>query len=189
MFCPMLRSNTSVAAHPCFVARRDYARLGKNQRNLSMTKLSPLVLIAALAMPAWAADTPTEPAKEPVTVAPLATYADAQAAIDAMDYPAAARILAVLAGTDPTNPDVWNLFGFASRKMDRMGEASQAYNEALRLKPDHLGALEYQGEMFVDLKRPEDAAKNLATLKKLCGDCEEALDLEAYIAANPVTPS
>ncbi len=156
-----------------------------------MVKLYPLVLIATLALPAWAADTPTEPAKEPAAAeaAPVATYADAQAAIDAMDYAAAARILAVLAGTDPTNPDVWNLFGFASRKMGRMGEASQAYDEALRLKPDHIGALEYQGEMFVDLKRPEDAAKNLATLKKLCGDCEEALDLEAYIAANPVTPS
>lgn len=158
-----------------------------------MAKLYPLVLIAALALPAWAADTAPEPAKEPAKTeaapAAPATYADAQAAIDAMDYPAAARILAVLAGTDPTNPDVWNLFGFASRKMGRMGEASQAYDEALRLKPDHIGALEYQGEMFVDLKRPEDAAKNLETLKKLCGDCEEALDLEAYIAANPVTPS
>lgn len=154
-----------------------------------MAKLYPLVLIAALALPAWAADTAPEPAKEPVVEAAPATYADAQAAIDATDYAAAARILAVLAGTDPTNPDVWNLFGFASRKMGRMGEASQAYDEALRLKPDHIGALEYQGEMFVDLKRPEDAAKNLETLKKLCGTCEEALDLEAYIAANPVTPS
>ena len=156
-----------------------------------MAKLSPLVLIAALALPAWAADTAPEPAKEPVTAAPVApaTYADAQAAVDATDYAAAARILAVLAGTDPTNPDVWNLFGFASRKMGRMGEASQAYDEALRLKPDHIGALEYQGEMFVDLTRPEDAAKNLDILKKLCGTCEEALDLEAYIAANPVTPS
>jgi cytochrome c-type biogenesis protein CcmH/NrfG len=150
-----------------------------------MSKLYPLVLIAALALPAWAAD--TAPAKEPVAAveASPTTYEAAQAAIAATDYAGAARILAVLAGTDPTNPDVWNLFGFASRKMGRMGEASQAYDEALRLKPDHIGALEYQGEMFVDLKRPEDAAKNLATLKKICGDCEEALDLEAYIATNP----
>jgi len=156
-----------------------------------MAKLSPLVLIAALALPAWAADTAPEPAKEPAAAVEVATptYEAAQAAIDAMDYPGAARILAQLAGSDPTNPDVWNLFGFASRKMGRMGEASQAYDEALRLKPDHIGALEYQGEMFVDLKKPEDAAKNLAALKKICGDCEEALDLEAYIAANPVTPS
>lgn len=150
-----------------------------------MVKLYPLVLLAALAAPAWAAD--TAPAKEPAVVVAPVTYEAAQAAINATDYPAAARILAELAGTDPTNPDVWNLFGFASRKMGRMGEASEAYGEALRLKPDHIGALEYQGEMFVDLKRPEDAAKNLAALKKICGDCEEALDLEAYIAANPLS--
>ena len=153
-----------------------------------MANWTKLIAVACFGMvsgpTAWAAD--TQPAKttvaEPVA---LPSYEAAQAAIAATDYPAAARILAVLAGTDPTNPDVWNLFGFASRKMGRMGEASEAYAEALRLKPDHIGALEYQGEMFVDLKRPEDAAKNLAMLKKLCGDCEEALDLEAYIAANP----
>ncbi len=143
-------------------------------------------LVLAAGSMAFAVDTAPAQTVAPATApVELPNYTDAQAAIDAMDYPAAARILAQLAGTDPTNPDVWNLFGFASRKMGRMGEASQAYDEALRLKPDHIGALEYQGEMFVDLKRPEDAAKNLATLKKLCGDCEAALDLEAYIAANP----
>ena len=155
-----------------------------------MAHWTPLILIATLGLttPVLAADTtPAKPATETTAPAETPTIEAAQAAIDTTDYAAAARILAELAGTDPTNPDVWNLFGFASRKMGRMGEASEAYAEALRLKPDHLGALEYQGEMFVDLKHPEDAAKNLATLKKLCGDCEQAIDLQAYIDANPAS--
>jgi predicted Zn-dependent protease len=139
-----------------------------------------LVLVAS---GAWAADTATPEAEA------VPTFAEAQAAIDAGDFPTAQRLLAVLTVSEPENADVWNLFGFASRNMKLAGPALEAYETALKLDPEHLGALEYQGEMFVDLKRPEDAAKNLATLKELCGTCEEALDLEAYIAANPVTPS
>ena len=146
-----------------------------------------VIAILGLASPLLAEDTtPAKPATETTAPAETPTIEAAQTAIDAQDYAAAARILAVLAGTDPTNADVWNLFGFSSRKMGRMGEASQAYEEALRLKPDHLGALEYQGEMFVDLKHPEEAEKNLAKLKKLCGDCEQVTDLQAYIDANPL---
>lgn len=156
-----------------------------------MANWMQLVLIAGAGLafipPVWAEDT-TPPVESTAPETELPSIDAAKAAIDLQDYAAAARILAQLAGTDPTNPDVWNLFGFASRKMERMGEASQAYEEALRLKPDHIGALEYQGEMFVDLNRHEEALKNLEMLKTLCGDCEQSLELEAYIIANPPTP-
>jgi cytochrome c-type biogenesis protein CcmH/NrfG len=156
-----------------------------------MANWMQLVLIAGAGLafipPVWADDT-TPLADTAVTEMALPSIDSAKAMIDQQDFAAAARILAQLAGTDPTNPDIWNLFGFASRKMERMGEASQAYEEALRLNPDHIGALEYQGEMFVDLNRHEDALKNLDRLKTICGTCDQTLELEAYILTNPPTP-
>jgi predicted Zn-dependent protease len=153
-----------------------------------MAKLTQLALVAlmggALFSPAFAADTKA-PEAEVIAETAAPTYEGAQAAIAAEDFTGAARMLAQLAVNDPQNADVWNLFGYSSRKMGQMGAAAQAYEMALSLNPDHIGALEYQGEMFVELKKPEDAAKNLAKLQSLCGDCEQALELEALIAAMP----
>jgi predicted Zn-dependent protease len=147
----------------------------------------PLALaISLIASPIWADDTAKPETAAPEVMAAVPTYAEAQAAIDAADFPTAQRILAQLTVTDPDNADVWNLFGYASRNMNLAGPALEAYDMALTLNPDHLGALEYQGELFVTLDRLDDAQKNLAKLKKLCGDCEQAVDLEAAIAAAPV---
>jgi hypothetical protein len=56
------------------------------------------------------------------------------------------------------------------------------YSKALRIDPNHLGALEYQGELFVETKKIPSAKKNLAKLKSLCGaTCEEYLDLKKAI--------
>lgn len=115
--------------------------------------------------------------------AALPTFAEAQAAIEKEDYPTAQRILAQLTVAEPKNPDVWNLFGYSARNMGLVGPALEAYDIALSLDPAHLGALEYQGELFVTLKRMDEAKANLAKLKELCGECEQALDLETAIAA------
>lgn len=140
----------------------------------------PLALALIFGTALWADDTAM-----PATEA-LPTYAQAQTAIDAGDFPTAQRILAQLTVTDPENADVWNLFGYASRNMKLAGPALEAYDTALQLDPEHLGALEYQGELFVELKRMDEAAANLAKLKDLCGDCAQAVDLEAAISAAPV---
>jgi predicted Zn-dependent protease len=140
----------------------------------------PFALAVTLfAAPLWAAETAA-----PETEA-LPSYADAQAAVDAADWPTAQRILAQLIVAQPENADIWNLYGYTSRNMKLAGPALEAYETALKLEPGHLGALEYQGEMFVELKRLDDAKANLARLKDLCGDCEQVVDLEAAIAAAP----
>ncbi len=141
-------------------------------------KWAAILVVSAGA--AWAEDTAA-----PATVA-VPTFAEAQAAVDAGDFPTAQRLLAQLTVTEPENADVWNLFGFTARNMKLAGPALEAYEMALTLDPKHLGALEYQGEMFVELKRLDEAKANLAKLKDLCGACEQALDLEAAIAAAPV---
>ena len=76
------------------------------------------------------------------------------------------------------NADVNNLLGFASRKLGQYSQAGVYYLKALKIDPNHLGALEYQGELFLLQKKVAPAKQNLAKLKRLCGtSCEEYLDL------------
>ena len=77
-----------------------------------------------------------------------------------------------------------NLLGFASRKLGQYKEAGTYYTKALKIKPNHLGALEYQGELFVLTKNMTKAKANLAKLKTACGtSCVEYLDLKKSIEA------
>lgn len=99
------------------------------------------------------------------------------------DFAAALPILESLTQEQPDYADAWNLRGFANRKLGNLDAAAEAYSEALRLNPEHLGALEYQGEMFVQMGQLDLAQKNLARLQLLCSPCEEVDDLAAAIAA------
>jgi hypothetical protein len=50
----------------------------------------------------------------------------------------------------------------------------------------HKGALEYQGELFVELGQLDKAKENLAKLNHLCWfGCEEASDLKEAIERAP----
>ena len=51
----------------------------------------------------------------------------------------------------------------------------------MEINPGHLGALEYQGEMFVQMGQMGNAMVNLTTLESLCGTCEEMTDLKEAI--------
>ena len=80
--------------------------------------------------------------------------------------------------------DVYNLMGFSLRKSGDLKQAATFYSKALDFNPEHKGALEYQGEMFVELGQMDKAKANLVKLVKLCpGGCEEREDLEKAIAA------
>lgn len=107
--------------------------------------------------------------------------ASAKQAIAAKDYRAALPLLQEIVATDPGNADAWNLLGYSSRKTGDMAAAATAYARALTINPGHLGALEYQGEMFVQLGQIDKAKANLATLQSLCGACEEMVDLQQAI--------
>ena len=57
------------------------------------------------------------------------------------------------------------------------------YKNALNIEPNHIGALEYQGELFLMLGQMDNARKNLQMLKKQCGiGCLEATKLETAIS-------
>ena len=109
------------------------------------------------------------------------TYAEAKAKIDAEKYAAALPLLDKITSEEPQNADAWNLRGFANRKLGNMDVAAMSYTAALKINPGHLGALEYQGEMYLELGQTDAAMANLKTLQGLCGACEQATDLAESI--------
>jgi tetratricopeptide (TPR) repeat protein len=79
-------------------------------------------------------------------------------------------------------PDVYSLLGFTLRKTGDRAQAMTYYQKALAADPNHRGALEYQGELFVELGQIDAAKANLARLDKLCASgCEERTDLSEAI--------
>ena len=82
----------------------------------------------------------------------------------------------------PQNADIQNYLGFVSRKMNKLGKSDAYYKKALQLNPMHRGALEYQGELFLQYKNLEKANANLKLLERICGvNCEEYKDLKKAI--------
>jgi cytochrome c-type biogenesis protein CcmH/NrfG len=110
-------------------------------------------------------------------------FGAAEDAIEKQDYAAAVPLLQQVTSAEPMNADAWNLLGFSNRKLGNMEAAAAAYAKALQINPGHLGALEYQGEMFVQMGQLGNAMLNLTTLESLCGSCEEATDLKEAIDA------
>ena len=73
---------------------------------------------------------------------------------------------------EPRNADAWNELGFAYRNVENYRQSARAYDRALSIDPKHLGALNYQGFMFLETDQIEAAENNLSTLKSLCGSCD-----------------
>lgn len=83
---------------------------------------------------------------------------------------------------NPGDADGWNLRGYASRKTGRFDMAFDFYERALAIEPNHKGALEYMGELYVELGQPETARALLAKLESLCPEgCAEVAALKGFI--------
>jgi len=86
---------------------------------------------------------------------------------------------------DTRNADWHNLMGYSLRKSSPpdLPAAERHYDEALRLNPQHRGALEYSGELYLMLGDLPRAEARLAALDKACFlPCEEFNDLKRAIA-------
>jgi tetratricopeptide (TPR) repeat protein len=64
--------------------------------------------------------------------------------------------------------DRLNLLGFTARKSGDLAAAGNFYQRALSLNPKHIGALEYQGELFIQLGKLDLAQENLEKINKIC---------------------
>jgi tetratricopeptide (TPR) repeat protein len=108
-----------------------------------------------------------------------------RAKIKAKDFKAAIAELTPMLETHQ-HADVYNLMGFSLRKTGDAKQAYTFYRKALEFDPEHKGALEYLGELYVETGQVDKARENVALLKKLCPTgCEELADLEQAIAAAP----
>lgn len=106
-----------------------------------------------------------------------------RASIEAKDYKAAIAALTPMLVTHQ-HADVYNLMGFSLRKSGDTRQALTFYRKALDFDPQHKGALEYLGELYVETGQIDKARENVARLKTLCpSGCEELADLEQAIAA------
>jgi tetratricopeptide (TPR) repeat protein len=151
------------------------------QRLASRKLAMGLVLGAALAAgvpPLHAADTP-EPSP-PNVVDPLAP---ARAHIVAKRWPAAINDLRKVNATH--SADWNNLMGYSLRMQaspDLEG-AQRHYDAALRIDPNHRGALAYSGELALMKSDLPVAEQRLESLAKICsGGCAEHDELKGAVA-------
>jgi Flp pilus assembly protein TadD len=159
---------------------------------LSFARAAGAVLVAlslSVAAPAFAFDTPTNdttdttptPKPKPVKVVPAVPTLDtARADIKAGNWVKAIADLKLVVKASPKNADGWNLLGFSYRNHGDLKLADAAYDRALKLNPNHTGALSYQGLLYIKMGEVDEAKENLAKIKQLCGNttCAE------YVALN-----
>ena len=154
-----------------FLGKHSNSNSAKSQ--LTRFELGKLAVAATTATP-----TPTTQATKQLSV----FLSEADALIKQKNFSAALNLLKQADSTYANNADVNNLLGFSSRNLKQFSASARYYQKALRINPNHLGALEYQGELFLQTKKVSAAKKNLAKLKQLCGvNCEEYLDLKKAI--------
>ena len=92
----------------------------------------------------------------------------ARDAIAAKNYSGAVTILYAMSQSDPQDADVENLLGFSYRMLGQYPMAFTYYNKALAIDPAHRGALEYEGEAYLETNQLPKAEANLAALKRAC---------------------
>ncbi|MEP7240779.1 MAG: tetratricopeptide repeat protein [Devosia sp.] len=98
------------------------------------------------------------------------SLADGQADLDAHNWSKAITDLKAYLKTHAKSADGWNLLGFAYRNHGDLKLSDSAYERALKLNPNHTGALSYQGVLYVQLGELDEAKANLAKIKAICGN-------------------
>ena len=107
----------------------------------------------------------------------------ARAAIGRKNWNVALRELESVVQREPKNADAHNLLAYSLRNTGNYKRAQTHYEEALKLDPNHRGAHEYYGELYLKLNQPDNARKHLLELERICGrNCAEYKDLEAALA-------
>jgi tetratricopeptide (TPR) repeat protein len=110
-------------------------------------------------------------------------FTTAEKLIKEQNYADAIPLLEKIVEQQPNDADALNYLGFSHRKLGHQEIALDYYLKALAAKPEHPGANEYLGELYLEMNRLPDAEARLAVLKQACGDCEESQELAEKIAA------
>lgn len=113
---------------------------------------------------------------------PTSEYSLARQAMSDGDYDLAIDKLTRLHEKDPNDADVLNMLGYGHRKAGNFDQARGYYLQALAIEPEHRGASEYLGELYLETGQLDKAEERLAVLDKDCWlGCEEYTELKEAI--------
>ncbi len=111
-------------------------------------------------------------------------FVQAKGLIEASNYAAAIPLLQAVVAAEPKNADAFNYLGYSQRKLGDRQAALTNYLRAIVLKPEHLGANEYLGELYLEMGQLDKAQERLKVLDDACfWGCEEYRELKAAIKA------
>ena len=80
------------------------------------------------------------------------------------------------------HPDITTYMGYTQRKMGNYDTAKTYYAMALEVAPNHKGANEYLGELYVETGEMDKAYAQLAKLESICSfGCIEENELRSWI--------
>ena len=114
--------------------------------------------------------------------APTSRFNEINKLIKLEKFAEAHKMLKGLKKINTDEADWLNLLGFTARKSGNLTAAADFYEQALALNPRHTGALEYQGELFIQLGKIELAKANLEKIDKICWlPCNAERDLKKAI--------
>ncbi len=98
------------------------------------------------------------------------------------EYQAAFDDLALTAAAAGPHPDITTYMGYSQRKLGNYDLAKTYYAMALDVDPNHKGANEYLGELYVETGDMDKAKVQLAKLEKICSfGCIEENELRSWI--------
>lgn len=110
--------------------------------------------------------------------------AAARQAIEAKDFKSAVGNLTKAIQEKPNDADAHTMLGYSYRKLGNFDKSMEHYQRALKIDSNHRSALEYLGELYLEMNQPANAMKQLQVLKKACpffGKCAEYDDLKEAI--------
>jgi len=100
------------------------------------------------------------------------------------DYAGAIALLSKALESKPDDADALNLLGYCHRKQGDRESALTFYLKALAAEPEHRGANEYLGELYLEMGDVAKAEERLKVLDRACFfGCKEYTDLKKAIAA------
>jgi tetratricopeptide (TPR) repeat protein len=143
--------------------------------------LALFLVCAPTAMAAGSSSSSRPPA---ASAAQPTSYDLGVTAVKAGDYARALSLMQKVVQTDPRNADAWNYIGFSQRHLKQFDQSLAAYQKALAINPNHRGANEYLGELYLQMGDLAKARERLDKLGALCASgCEELDDMKKAVKA------
>ncbi len=109
-------------------------------------------------------------------------FAQALKLVNDGNFAAALPFLEKVVTAEPKNADALNVLGYSQRKLGDRDAALENYLAALEIDPEHRGANEYLGELYLEAGELGKAEERLKVLDGACFfGCDEYSELKESI--------